>query len=76
MDLDADLQKLHALIKDAAVVLSSYTGRGFFKRFLLSSYDEGKFTTLTRDIHGAMQVSCVKDWPSLLNSGRPIRPYP
>ena len=56
-DLEMALKKLHALIQDAAVVLSAYTGRGFFKRFLLSSYDEGKFTSLTSRIHETMQVS-------------------
>ena len=56
-DLEMALQKLHVLIQDAAIVLSAYTGRGFFKRFLLSSYDEGKFTTLTSNIHETMQVS-------------------
>ena len=55
--LEMALQKLHVLIQDAAFVLSAYTGRGFFKRFLLSSYDEGKFTTLTSSIHETMQVS-------------------
>ena len=37
-------------------MLSAYSGRGFFKRFLLSSHDETKFVSLGEEINQAMHV--------------------
>ena len=56
-ELDEVLQRLPVVLQSAAVVLYAYSGRGFFKRFLLSSYDEGQFLKLTNQIKDAMHVS-------------------
>ncbi|GAX73621.1 hypothetical protein CEUSTIGMA_g1072.t1 [Chlamydomonas eustigma] len=38
------------------LLLSAYSGRGFFRRFLLSSHDKGQFTRLTTEITDAMHI--------------------
>eukprot|EP00798_Chlamydomonas_sp_ICE-L_P009671 gene9671-8494_t len=55
-DLQASLRRLPEILQRAAVVLSAYTGRGFFKRFLLSTHDEEQFKQLTDDISDAMHA--------------------